>query len=65
MSILVDLADAALKSVSPTHLKEGGKRLDLVYIINGIPMVIGEAKTPVKSSVTWADGATDILHYQK
>lgn len=49
----------------PRKSKEGGKRLDLVYIINGIPMIIGEAKTPVKSSVTWADGATDILHYQK
>ena len=45
----------------PRKSKEGGKRLDLVYIINGIPMVIGEAKTPVKSSVTWADGATDIV----
>ena len=49
----------------PRRSKEGGKRLDLVYIINGIPMIIGEAKTPVKSSVTWADGATDMLHYQK
>lgn len=28
-------------------------------------MVIGEAKTPVKPSVSWADGATDILHYEK
>lgn len=49
----------------PRKSKEGGKRLDLVYVINGIPMVIGEAKTPVKASVTWADGARDILHYQK
>ena len=49
----------------PRKSKEGGKRLDLVYVINGIPMVIGEAKTPVKASVTWADGASDILHYQK
>ena len=49
----------------PRKSKEGGKRLDLVYVINGIPMVIGEAKTPVKASVTWADGATDIMHYQK
>ena len=49
----------------PRLSKEGGKRLDLVYVINGIPMVIGEAKTPVKASVTWADGATDIMHYQK
>ncbi|MBO5017099.1 MAG: HsdR family type I site-specific deoxyribonuclease [Bacteroidaceae bacterium] len=49
----------------PRKSKEGGKRLDLVYVINGIPMVIGEAKTPVKASVTWADGASDILQYQK
>ncbi len=49
----------------PRKSKEGGKRLDLVYVINGIPMVIGEAKTPVKASITWADGATDIIHYQK
>ena len=28
-------------------------------------MVVGEAKTPVKASVTWADGAADIMHYQK
>ena len=47
----------------PSH--QGGKRLDLVYIINGIPMVIGEAKTPVRPDVTWADGATDILHYER
>lgn len=49
----------------PRLSKEGGKRLDLVFIINGIPMVIGEAKTPVRPQVTWADGATDIMHYQK
>ena len=49
----------------PRKSKEGGKRLDLVYLINGIPVIIGEAKTPVKPSVTWADGATDILNYQK
>lgn len=49
----------------PRASKEGGKRLDLVYVINGIPMAIGETKTVVKPSVTWADGATDILLYQK
>lgn len=49
----------------PRLSKEGGKRLDLVFVINGIPMVIGEAKTPVRPQVTWADGATDIMHYQK
>ena len=49
----------------PRLSKEGGKRLDLVFLINGIPMVIAEAKSPVQSQVTWADGATDIMHYQK
>ena len=49
----------------PRPSKEGGKRLDLVYLINGIPMSIGETKTVVKPSVTWADGAIDIVHYQK
>ena len=49
----------------PRQSKEGGKRLDLVYIINGIPMLIGEAKSPVRPQVTWGDGAMDIIHYQK
>lgn len=43
----------------------GGKRLDIVFLINGIPLVIGETKTPVRPAVTWADGAEDILLYQK
>jgi len=43
----------------------GGKRLDVVLLINGIPMVIGEVKTPVHSEVSWADGAKDITDYQK
>ena len=49
----------------PKSSYAGGKRLDLVLLINGIPMVIGEVKTAVKASVTWADGAKDIIDYQK
>ena len=45
--------------------EEGGKRLDLVLLVNGFPLVIGEFKTPVRSSITWADGASDILDYEK
>jgi len=44
--------------VYPT--KEGGKRLDIVLLVNGIPLVVGEAKTPVRPAVTWVDGASDI-----
>ena len=44
---------------------EGGKRLDIVLLINGFPMVIGELKTPIRSAITWMDGASDILNYEK
>lgn len=43
----------------------GGKRLDIVLLVNGFPLVIGEVKTPVRNSVTWVDGAQDILDYQE
>lgn len=49
----------------PRSSVEGGKRLDLVYLINGIPVCVGEAKSPVRPQITWADGAIDMLHYEK
>ena len=49
----------------PKSSYSGGKRLDIVLLINGIPIVIGELKTATKASITWADGAKDILDYQK
>ncbi|KXO13109.1 Type I restriction-modification system, restriction subunit R [Moritella sp. JT01] len=33
---------------------------DVVLMINGIPVVVGEAKTPVRPSVSWLDGAHDV-----
>ena len=45
--------------------EEGGKRLDVVLLVNGFPLVIGELKTPVRSSISWVDGASDILNYEK
>jgi len=33
---------------------------DIVLLINGIPVVIGEAKTPIRPSVSWLDGAHEI-----
>ncbi|WP_295513148.1 type I restriction endonuclease subunit R [Thiolapillus sp.] len=41
-------------------VKEGGRRFDVIMLVNGIPLVIGEAKTPVRPAVTWVDGASDI-----
>ena len=36
------------------------KRFDIVLFVNGIPLVVGEAKTPVRPAVSWVDGAIDI-----
>lgn len=44
--------------------KEDGKRLDIVLLINGFPVAIGELKTPVRSAITWLDGAGDIANYE-
>ncbi|WKN33797.1 HsdR family type I site-specific deoxyribonuclease [Porifericola rhodea] len=33
---------------------------DVVLLINGIPVVVGEAKTPIRPSVSWLDGANEI-----
>lgn len=45
--------------------KENGKRLDIVLLINGFPVVVGELKTPVRNAITWLDGAGDIAAYEK
>lgn len=44
---------------------DGGCRFDIVLLINGFPVSIGELKTPVRSSVTWLDGANDIADYER
>ena len=36
------------------------KRADLVLLVNGIPLVVIEAKTPVRSSQSWLDGALQV-----
>jgi type I restriction enzyme R subunit len=36
------------------------KRFDVVFLVNGLPVVIGEAKTPTRSSVTWFDAAFQV-----
>ena len=33
---------------------------DIVLYINGLPVVVGEAKTPIRPSVSWLDGAHEI-----
>jgi len=36
------------------------RRADLVLLVNGLPLVLIEAKTPVRPGVSWFDGASDI-----
>jgi type I site-specific restriction-modification system R (restriction) subunit len=36
------------------------RRADLVLLVNGLPLVIIEAKTPVRPSVSWVDGALQL-----
>lgn len=36
------------------------RRADLVLLVNGIPLVVIEAKTPVRKAVSWVDGALQV-----
>lgn len=36
------------------------RRYDLVLWVNGLPIVVGETKTPVSTTTSWLNGATDI-----
>lgn len=36
------------------------RRLDLVLLVNGLPLVVVEAKSPTRPAVTWVDGAAQV-----
>ncbi len=36
------------------------RRADLVLLVNGLPLVVLEAKTPVRKAVSWLDGALQL-----
>ena len=49
--------------VTSQYVVRAGKaerRADLVLLVNGIPLVVVEAKTPVRPAVSWVDGALQI-----
>jgi type I restriction enzyme, R subunit len=68
---LVDFADITNNEFAVTSqwvypTREGGKRFDIVLLVNGLPLIVGEAKTPVRPAITWVDGASDIHNgYEK
>ncbi len=45
--------------------QQDGKRFDIALLINGMPVAIGELKTPVRPAISWLDGAEDIEKYEK
>ena len=50
----------------PFTIGSTNKRMDVVLLVNGIPLVIGECKTPVRPSESWFDAAYDISeNYEK
>jgi type I restriction enzyme R subunit len=62
---LIDFADVERNQYVVTNqytFRAGAteKRADLVLIVNGIPLVLIEAKTPVRSSQSWLDGALQV-----
>lgn len=62
---LLDFADMARNEFVVTNqytYRAGAteKRADLVLLVNGIPLVIIEAKTPVRASQSWLDGAIQV-----
>ncbi len=62
---LVDMVNAAANRLVVTNqwtFQAGSveKRFDVVFVVNGLPLVIAEAKTPTRSAVTWFDGAFQI-----
>jgi type I restriction enzyme R subunit len=42
------------------HAGREHRRYDIVLWVNGLPVVVGEMKTPVNANVSWLNGATDI-----
>ena len=61
---LIDFEDHAQNEYIVTnqfriHARET-KIPDVVLLINGFPVVVGEAKTPIRPSISWLDGAHEI-----
>lgn len=63
---LIDLEDPAnnvylvsdeVRFGTPGHIA----RFDIVLWVNGIPLVVGEAKTAVNSKVSWMNGVQDLV----
>lgn len=62
---LIDLDDLSKNQyiVTQQYTYRAGpteRRADLVLLVNGLPLVLIEAKTPVKKCISWVDGAIQV-----
>jgi type I restriction enzyme R subunit len=61
---LIDFDDPSKKpfivSNQVTFTQGPQRRFDIVGFVNGIPLLVGEAKTPVRPAVSWVDGAAQV-----
>lgn len=62
---LIDLDDLAQNQyiVTQQYTYRAGsteRRADLVMLVNGLPLVLIEAKTPVKKCISWGDAAVQV-----
>ena len=62
---LIDLEDPTQNQyiVTQQFIYRAGpteRRADLVLLVNGLPLVLIEAKTPVKKCISWVDGAVQV-----
>lgn len=68
---LIDLDDLKQNQyvVTQQYIYRAGpaeRRADLVLLVNGLPLVLIEAKTPVKKCISWVDGAVQVhADYEK
>ncbi|MHB8460163.1 MAG: type I restriction endonuclease subunit R [Candidatus Limnocylindrales bacterium] len=54
-------ANALVVSTEVTyHAGSEERRYDLVLWVNGLPLVVGETKTPISATTSWLNGALDI-----
>lgn len=61
---LIDFDNPAINTylVTNQYTVKGAaeKRPDMVMLVNGIPLIVAEFKTPVRPAISWLDGAMDI-----
>ncbi len=62
---LVDFDDPQANDLKVTteatfHAGREHRRFDLVFWVNGLPLVVGETKAPANVNLSWLNGATDI-----